>query len=243
MSEAHIKHLVPYCLSNLVSSKKSAFTLAEVLITLAIIGIVAAMTIPTLISNYQNKQLKTRLNKTYSVLSQAINMIYAESGLPVTPSRYAQGKSFYKDLMKYMKVAKDCGAAGCINYSDGYNIDEYQNFSKKAILYTHFLDDGQFVLQDGTLVMVENNINNTDAGLLITADINGIDQGPNAWGHDLFSFQVLNNKLVPSGAKGTHFDLELYPNYCSKTSTSGLNGISCTEKALTEQDYFKNLPK
>ena len=59
VSEAHSKFLVPYCLSNLVSSKKPAFTLAEVLITLAIIGIVAAMTIPTLIANYQERAWNT----------------------------------------------------------------------------------------------------------------------------------------------------------------------------------------
>ena len=58
--------LVPYCLSNLVSSKKAAFTLAEVLITLGIIGIVAAMTIPTLVSNYQKKVLKTQFTKKYA---------------------------------------------------------------------------------------------------------------------------------------------------------------------------------
>ena len=49
---------------------KNGFTLAEVLITLGIIGIVAAMTMPTLIENYQKKVLETQYKSTVSVLSQ-----------------------------------------------------------------------------------------------------------------------------------------------------------------------------
>ena len=51
--------------------QKTAFTLAEVLITLGIIGIVAALTLPNLIANYKNKIIAKQLQKTYSTLSQA----------------------------------------------------------------------------------------------------------------------------------------------------------------------------
>ena len=60
--------------------KKAAFTLAEVLITLGIIGIVAAMTLPTLIANYQKKVVETRLISFYSKINQAYRMSYAENG-------------------------------------------------------------------------------------------------------------------------------------------------------------------
>ncbi len=78
-SEAHSKHLVPYCLSNLVSSKKIAFTLAEVLITLAIIGIVAAMTIPTLVAKYQEKVMVTKVKQAHSQLMNAIQLYVAKN--------------------------------------------------------------------------------------------------------------------------------------------------------------------
>ena len=55
------------------SLKKAAFTLAEVLITLGIIGVVAAMTMPTLIANYQKQVATTRLKKFYTTYSQAYN--------------------------------------------------------------------------------------------------------------------------------------------------------------------------
>ena len=58
--------------------RRSAFTLAEVLITLGIIGVIAAMTIPTLTANYRHKVLETQFKKHYSVLSQVAATIKYE---------------------------------------------------------------------------------------------------------------------------------------------------------------------
>ena len=60
--------------------KQVAFTLAEVLITLGIIGVVAAMTMPVLISNYRKSVVETRLAKVYSTMNQAIKMAEADYG-------------------------------------------------------------------------------------------------------------------------------------------------------------------
>ena len=68
----HIKGGGAKAPEGLHNKKKSAFTLAEVLITLGIIGIVAAMTLPALIQNYQKKQTVSQLKKAYSVISQAL---------------------------------------------------------------------------------------------------------------------------------------------------------------------------
>ena len=57
-----------------------AFTLAEVLITLGIIGIVAAMTIPSLVQDYREKAQVTRVKKFYSVFSQAYTMALQDNG-------------------------------------------------------------------------------------------------------------------------------------------------------------------
>ena len=59
---------------------EKGFTMAEVLITLAIIGIVAAMTLPSLINNRRSKALETALKKNYSVIEQVLNMYYAQKG-------------------------------------------------------------------------------------------------------------------------------------------------------------------
>ena len=84
VSEAHRKELnvlTSYRLNDF--KKKAAFTLAEVLITLAIIGVVAAMTIPTIAHNIQHAVLKNQFKKTYSIFRQAIFGIQTERGIPV----------------------------------------------------------------------------------------------------------------------------------------------------------------
>ena len=63
------------------SKRKIAFTLAEVLITLGIIGVVAAMTIPNVVANYKKKVVETRLLKIYSILNQAIVLSEADNGV------------------------------------------------------------------------------------------------------------------------------------------------------------------
>ena len=67
-------------LSRRAREKRAAFTLAEVLITLAIIGVVAAMTIPTLVVDYQKKVVETKLLKVYSVMNNAIKLSSIDNG-------------------------------------------------------------------------------------------------------------------------------------------------------------------
>ena len=113
--------------------KKKAFTLAEVLITLGIIGVVAAMTVPTLINNYQNKQFLVKFQKAYSVLNQAAKLYPATVGCDtmactglLAKQTYADGnrnevvQSYLNKLNEFVnstfKVAKSCGYFndGCI---------------------------------------------------------------------------------------------------------------------------------
>ena len=80
---------------------KKAFTLAEVLITLAIIGVVAALTIPSVISNSQQQEFKTGLRKAVSVLNQAITMNMALDG--ETPY---DNKDTFNYLIRHMSILK-----------------------------------------------------------------------------------------------------------------------------------------
>ena len=63
------------------TSRKAAFTMAEVLITLGIIGIVAAMTLPSLIGRWKDKEYEVRAKRTFSLINQAIERYEAESGM------------------------------------------------------------------------------------------------------------------------------------------------------------------
>ena len=85
-------------------SKKAAFTLAEVLITLAIIGIVAAMTIPTLVANYQNKAWNTSASVFERKLEEALKTMNTQQVL----AGYSNTAEFVSELGKYFKITKVC---------------------------------------------------------------------------------------------------------------------------------------
>lgn len=104
--------------------KKYAFTLAEVLITLGIIGVVAALTLPTLIQKYNNGVVETRLKKFYSVYNQAVQMslvdnnenienwgfynaqVWTDGGTIPTDLGQLNDEKFEKYLAPYLKIEK-----------------------------------------------------------------------------------------------------------------------------------------
>lgn len=67
------------------ANNHKGFTLSEVLITLVVIGVVAAITVPTLFSYYLQQVLKSSLEKNYSVLQQALLRYYADNGVKLAP--------------------------------------------------------------------------------------------------------------------------------------------------------------
>ena len=84
---------------------KRGFTLAEVLITLAIIGVVAAISIPSVISNSQQQEFKTGLRKAVSVLNSAITMNMAIDG--ESPYENADLFNYLQRHMSVLEVAED----------------------------------------------------------------------------------------------------------------------------------------
>ena len=224
--------------------KRTAFTLAEVLITLGIIGVVAAMTLPVLIANHKASELKAGLNTAYSLIGQAIEHMRADDA-ELSNNSYAPN-TFKDDFIKYFEVIKDCGAV-LTSYSTkfpcasiGSPSNTYKDYSRKTSISMDYFNDGQFILKNGMQIFIENPAG--ASRLYITVDVNGSGKAPNAWGHDLFSFQILeNSQLLPMGANRTDYYDE-NDAYCSKESSEDINGIGCTAKALSEPDYFKKLP-
>ena len=102
--------------------KRTAFTLAEVLITLGIIGIVAALTLPVIISDVKNSQLEAGLKKAYSVLGQALNMYQAENGERIIAGDATNRRMVKLYLMQYIKSAKGINDDYCSNTST-YNMN------------------------------------------------------------------------------------------------------------------------
>src|SRR5574344_2904850 len=108
-------------------SKFLAFTLAEVLITLGIIGVVAALTIPTLMQKTQELESISKLKKVYSVLqnaySRAINDEGEISDWGTISDDDACSDLVMQKFVSYLNVLKNCGTdkSGCF-YSGKYKI-------------------------------------------------------------------------------------------------------------------------
>ena len=105
VSKAHSKHK-PHAshLTHSTHAKRVAFTLAEVLITLAIIGIVAAMTIPTLVANYQTRAWSTSASVFERKLEEALKQMNTQQVL----AGYKSTADFVNALGKYFKINKVC---------------------------------------------------------------------------------------------------------------------------------------
>lgn len=224
---------------------KKAFTLSEVLITLAIIGIVASLTIPTLVNNYRKKQFETGLKKEYSVLLQALDMYKQDNETPLKKEDTDQSHGEFKNKIKpYLKILVDCGddqaggyEAKCVQNGD-YTQDKkytYKTYSGN-IAKENLFDDGQIILNDGSHMLFENP--GGGSAVYVSIDVNGYKKLPNKWGEDVFTFQLMNDgKLLPMGAEGTSF--RNTATYCSKTSSNVYNGIACANRAIYDSSFWK----
>jgi hypothetical protein len=107
---------------------------------------VAALTMPALVANYQEKALVAKLKKTYSVMSQAYLMAITENG---TPDGWdLTSESFLNIMAPYLKFTENCGAEpGCFA-QEGYcylsgglyrDIDAGTEFNGKAVKADGFL--------------------------------------------------------------------------------------------------------
>lgn len=230
--------------SNVTKKRKLAFTLAEVLITLGIIGIVAAITIPQLINNYKAKRLRTQFLKSYSTIQQAFKEMEADD-VSTDPTTY-NTLEYYKTFMNYLQAPMNCGIGDnkylpCVYMRDSSSKDykPYKTYDGKTNASMILFDDGQIALQDGTLLLFENYA--PRMRVFVSVDLNGYNNKPNRWGYDLFTFQLVDNQLKAMGDTGTTYtDLS---TYCNVNSQDEYNGIACAKKALSDSEYFKNIVK
>ena len=231
--------------------KKIAFTLAEVLVTLGIIGVVAAMTLPSLIQNYQHKVLETQFKKAYSILNQLVLYVQNDSGMPLNVRDYSYAYTgdkwkLYNALKPYI-IANFCKNEFCIDSIEvddgtGQNMKNYRTYNNMANTSSYYMECGGFILPDGMAIYIENW---KEKNLMLSIDINGVGKRPNRWGHDLFTFSIDNEtgKLIPIGVvDGLYSGPANREEYCSLTNSNKNNGITCSYYALNDPDYFKNLP-
>jgi len=190
-------------------TKKKAFTLAEVIVTIGIIGIIATLTLHTLLDN-QKIVYSTQLQKAYKEFNQALANITADKGysndikgsgiMDVGTDHQTLGD----DIVKYFKINKNCGSivnSGCFSSSVAPNYDGSGVRTS--------LDNGyyKFITLDNIAYRISNNMDNCfndwSSGATgqmkqvcgeLFIDVNGPIKGPNNLGRDIFRFWITNGK-------------------------------------------------
>lgn len=232
--------------------KNKAFTLAEVLITLGIIGVVAAMTMPTLIQKNQEKVAVTQLKKAHSVFSQAFLRAVADNGpaenWDIGIQDSVQGaQKLYNIFKPYLLKVKDCNLAhGCF-YEGTYKSLNGPTFAWQPSTHSVY---ARGILADGVVFSFWSagsgcNFNESKNGTgassrvcgSIHVDING-DKNPNRAGVDYFTFSISKTGVIPTGLPNS---IGGYNQKCKYNDTSSTNGAICTGWVITNgnMDYLR----
>ncbi len=237
---------------------KSAFTLAEVLVTLGIIGIVAAMTIPTLQAKYQKQEYVTRLKKAYATINQALIELFSDMGCPESLectglfNEYSIA-TFGDEFVKKFKTLKNCGSehylsTNCFSTQIAY---EYDGGGTK--MYPIFIGGGlndsnvyNFITVDGTSIGLKVYANQSfpntlNANISVMIDVNGL-KPPNNMGRDVFGFFIRSRPfLYPVGAKISITDNDNYWwNGPSKSCVSNNKAGSLCAGRIMEEGWQMN---
>lgn len=209
---------------------KKAFTLAEVVLVMGIIGIVATLTITNATRDTDVAEKVAQLRKTDEILSAALAQAVAENGEINTwgtngnaPSTTTVGSI----LFSYLKLKKNCatgsgcwttGKAGKLGSSTVETTDSYDKIDTLNDYYKGILINGVSIAVDYS------------AYRRILVDTNGKDKGTYRYGDDIFDFYITNNGTI--FPDHSHDDIQ-------QCITS--KGVYCTKWVYKfgNQDYLK----
>lgn len=189
---------------------KNGFTLAEVLITLVIVGVVAALTIPTVINTYVESSTVSKVKKAYSTLVQAKKLAEAQNGNIMVwnfdGGRTVQsGLQIWGYLKPHISLAKDCdSSADCYQIENTKYLkgDVYKTGSGYSYTHWFVLADGSVMWltpQDGKCEAASPSVSSavyTDVCAAFGYDING-NKPPNTNGKDKFYFVMRPYGVYP----------------------------------------------
>ena len=215
---------------------RKAFTLAEVLLTLAIIGVVAAITIPAVVTKVTKDQYVVGLKKAYNTLKAVEREAVQEHG-PMENWDWSSGldptAEFEKYFLPHFDVIKNCGATteeGCfaeeLTLLDG---STWGNLNSTSF-YRIVTSDGMswvYARAGGTAPLALRSI--------FWVDVNGL-KGPNRFGRDIFEFPVFPSNLGIKPAGSYEFN-GVTPTPTSTVDAScntSSDGGNCATKVLSE---------
>ena len=202
-----------------------AFTLAEVLITLGVIGVVAALTIPTLISQHQKKVYVTQFEKAYNTITNAFRLMQAETGsdnlddndfiTALTVNSSSNEAEVTRLAKKYFNIAQDVkyysnGSVPVYNGLGGPETNQPYGYLLKTV--------------DGADVYFMNSYSN----IYVYIDVNGINRAPNTGGRDYFG--LLFNNQGELNVEQT----EYHQRWCQDGSFHAYTSSSCATRIIRD---------
>lgn len=226
------------------------FTLAEVLITLGIIGVVAALTIPALINRTQDLEFKSSFKKIYAQLDQVTRQISNDNnGSMLSPyindptylnkcgiHSWPTNANCFRDLYaSYLNVAEKCDdqASGVMNNGvNCWTAESWHNPASAPGDPSSLYDanrGGGLVLTNGATVIIVNypygGLTTASARGSVKIDVNG-NNPPNVWGRDYFGAYITDKGLVPFGANGDSWGTAAQQQLCNQ------GGAACSADVI-----------
>ena len=229
-----------------IYSKIFAFTLAEVLITIGIIGVVAAMTIPTLLTKIQDRQFRERYKQAISIVSQSMRLVYADSEETYTSTSWIQMPVYLCKLERNMKVMKS--GIDCSKVSDDsvYGSNSEWPYAGKSVWDENwtFHPAKQWFDKKGNPQKINPGYSPLTIDLMngirlfytcgnqLFVDVNG-DARPNMIGRDIYFMYFAEGATSPEVGFGRGYSIT--PNACSAqagNATPSLNKNNYLEDCL-----------
>ena len=222
---------------NLIKFINQGFTLTEVLIALAIVSVIASMTIPSLLKNIENRELRIAFKKTYTELSQATQRMVFDNDGTTIGNCSTNADCVKNKYVSYLKVIKHCDTGksngNCWHANDGST----RNLS--GTTYSEWGNHPAFILNNGSIIrlwLLSNCNIKTYSGKgscgEFTVDVNGLKK-PNTIGRDIFFIHLHSNDISPWGTSEDDTNSQSQSSNCSKN----LSGFGCAALALQDKIY------
>lgn len=210
---------------------KKGFTLAEILITLSIVGVVAVLTIPATMRNYQKKVYVAQLQKVYSQISEA--------ALAVMNDEHSD--DFYETLAGRQN---SCDAAGNCTQGLGYLLNKYLEPERKNCATTGCLPTGinayktisgvsagsvssEYCAQTANGATICGFFNPNNTCMSIAVDVNGVDK-PNIVGRDLFVMDIHKDGAISDYGSGCSVGSQgCAASQCNMGTIDGIYSRAC----------------
>ncbi|MDD3150079.1 MAG: prepilin-type N-terminal cleavage/methylation domain-containing protein [Candidatus Gastranaerophilales bacterium] len=226
-------------------SRKKGFTLAETLIVIAIIGIIASIVTPMLFGTTSDAELKAAWKKSYSDLSQVTQLIAVDNGGTLAgafPGDVAGSEDLKNAFASKLNIIKDCSGTSTYGGTGNGGSEEgcWHSAADWKYLYgsaAGISNTPGLILNNGTLVRIymKQSDCGSDAGDytrcgVIHIDVNGFKK-PNIIGKDIFAMSIVSNALFAEGSRNLN-DSSIT---CIEGSTYITNkGYGCSAKYLYE---------